>query len=409
MSLLSEHYHQMVGLNDDWIISDVELDVEAQRLTLSLEFVGDQVVCPGCDAGCSMKDHAPQRSWRHLDAMQFQTVLTARVPRSACESCGVKNVKVPWAGKHGRFTLLFEAFAIEVLHAARSIDAAALLLSIDWSTAQNIMKRAVERGLERRSLDEVKHVGIDEKSFRKGHDYVSVMTDIDGSRVLEVAPERTIQACDSLWKTLSESQKDQIQAVCMDMWQAYETSTENNVPNASIVHDRFHITKYLKEAVDKVRREEHKQLQSDGDDRLKGMRHTVLFNPENLSKEKDEQLTALLKSTLKTGRAWSLSESFRFFWDEEDAVGGRAFFDRWYSWAIRSRLEPIKKVARMLKGRLDRILTWFASPISNGPSEGFNSRIQSIKSAARGFRIFEHYRTRILFFCGKLDLKPTQT
>ncbi len=406
MSLLSQHYHQMVGLNDDWIISDVELDVEAQKLILNLEYVAEQVVCPECGAGCSKKDHAPERSWRHLDAMQFQTVLKARIPRCACETCGVKTVAVPWAGKHGRFTLLFEAFAIEVLHAARSVDAAALLLSIDWSTAQNIMTRAVERGLERRSLDEVSHVGIDEKSFRKGHDYVSVMTDIDGARVLEVTSGRTIQACDSLWKTLSESQKDQVQAVCMDMWQAFETSTENNVPSASIVHDRFHITKYLKEAVDKVRRAEHKQLQSDGDDRLKGMRHTVLFNPENLSKEKDEQLTALLKSTLKTGRAWSLNESFRFFWDEEDAVGGRAFFDRWYSWAIRSRLEPIKKVARMLKGRLDRILTWFASPISNGPSEGFNSRIQSIKSAARGFRIFAHYRIRILFFCGKLDLKP---
>jgi len=251
----------------------------------------------------------------------------------------VKTSVVPWAGKHGRFTLLFEAFAIEVLHAARSIDAAALLLSIDWSTAQNIMKRAVERGLERRSLDEVKHVGIDEKSFRKGHDYVSVMTDIDGSRVLEIAPERTIQACDSLWETLSKAQKDQIQAVCMDMWQAFETSTENNVPNARIVHDRFHITKYLKEAIDKVRREEHKQLQSDGDDRLKGMRHTVLFNPENLSKEKDEQLTALLKSTLKTARAWSLNESFRFFWEakpnrrpvrEEEGLGCGSQ-TRWWS------------------------------------------------------------------------------
>lgn len=157
----------------------------------------------------------------------------------------------------------------------------------------------------------------------------------------------------------------------MDMWQAFETSTKNNVPNANIVPDRFHITKYLKEAVDKVRRAEHKQLTADGDDRLKGMRHTVLFNPENLSKEKDEQLTALLKSTLKTGRAWNLKETFRFFWSEGDAVGGRAFFDRWYSWAIRSRLEPTKKVARMLKGRLDRSLTWFASPIRMVPQKAF--------------------------------------
>ena len=119
-----------------------------------------------------------------------------------------------------------------------------------------------------------------------------------------------------------------------------------------------------------------------------------------MSDEKNDELAALRKSTLATGRAWSIKELFRFFWQETDAVGGRAFFDSWYAWAIRSRLAPIKQVARMLKTRLDRILTWFSSPIINGTSEGFNSRIHAIKSAARGFRIFEHYRIRILFYCG---------
>lgn len=406
MDPLAHHYHRMVGLDRNWSISNVDLNMDSQTLTLALEYVGKRVICPECDESCARKDHAAERSWRHLDAMQFQTVLTARVPRSSCDACGVKTIAVPWAGKHSRFTLMFEAFAIDMLLAARSVQAASTMLGIDWSTAQAIMKRAVERGLTRRSLDEVKHVGIDEKSFGKGHDYVSVMTDIDGSRVLEVTPERTIEACDSLWNTLPEEQKENVQAVAMDMWQAFETSTEKNVPNANIVHDRFHISKYLGDAVDKVRRDEHKQLMSDGDERLKGARYSLLFNPENLTQEKGEQLNAIVKSTLKTGRAWQLRELFRHFWEETDAVGGRAFFDHWYSWAIRSRLEPVKKVARMLKGRLGRILTWFASPISNGPSEGFNSRIQAIKSAARGFRIFEHYRIRILFFCGKLSLKP---
>lgn len=407
MDPLSNHYHRMVGLDGNWSIADVDLNTDSQTLTLVLEYIGKRVVCPECDQACAKKDHAAERSWRHLDAMQFQTILTARVPRSSCEACGVKTIAIPWAGKHSRFTLMFEAFAIDMLLAARSVQAAAIMLSIDWSTAQNIMERAVERGLQRRSLDDVKHVGIDEKNFGKGHDYVSVMADIDGSRVLEVAPERTIEACDSLWNTLSEKQLENIQAVAMDMWQAFETSTRKNVPNARIVYDRFHISKYLGEAVDKVRRAEHKGLMKVGDERLKGARYSLLFNPENLTEEKDDQLNAIVKSTLKTGRAWQLKELFRYFWEETDAVGGRAFFERWYSWAIRSRLEPIKKVARMLKGRLERILTWFTSPISNSTSEGFNSRIQAIKSAARGFRIFEHYRIRILFFCGKLDLKPT--
>jgi len=399
----------MVGLDSNWSILDVDLNLESQTLTLALEYVGKRVVCPECEQACAKKDHAAERRWRHLDAMQFQTVLTARVPRAACGSCGVKTIAVPWSGKHSRFTLMFEAFAIDMLLAARSVQAAAAMLSIDWSTAQSIMERAVERGLKRRSLDEVKRVGIDEKNFGKGHDYVSVMTDIDGSRVLEVVPERTTQACDSLWNTLSDEQKENVQAVAMDMWRAFEISTEQNVPDADIVHDRFHISKHLGDAVDKVRRVEHKELMSAGDGRLKGARYSLLFNPENLTQEKDEQLNAIVKSTLKTGRAWQLKELFRHFWEETDAVGGRAFFDRWYSWAIRSRLKPVKKVARMLKGRLNRILTWFTSPITNATSEGFNSRIQAIKSAARGFRIFEHYRIRILFFCGKLTLKPDPT
>lgn len=134
--------------------------------------------------------------------MQFQTLLSARVPRCSCETCGVKTIDLPWAGKHGRFTLMFEAFAIESLLAARSVDSASKVLKIDWSTAQRIMERAVERGLDRRSLEEVHNLGVDEKSFGKGHDYVTVLTDIDGSRVLEVAPERTIEACDQVLNTL---------------------------------------------------------------------------------------------------------------------------------------------------------------------------------------------------------------
>jgi transposase len=143
MDTLSRHYHQLVGLNPDWAISHVQLDVQNRTLTLSLEFDGTRVVCPECGAGCAMKDHAAERSWRHLDAMQFQTTLTARIPRCSCNRCGVKPIFVPWAEKHRRFTLLFEAFAIDVLQAAGNIQAAALLPGIDWSTAQVIMKRAV--------------------------------------------------------------------------------------------------------------------------------------------------------------------------------------------------------------------------------------------------------------------------
>ena len=323
--------------------------------------------------------------------MQFHTTLTARIPCCSRNQRGVRTTAVPSAEKHSRFTLSFGTCVFDELP-PHSIQVAGLLLRIDWSTAQSIMKRAVERGLNRRSLDEVKHVGLDEKSFVAGQDYVSVMTDIDHSRVLEVTADRTTDAADNLWKTMSEEQRTKVKAVCMDMWQAYETSTERNVPQARIVHDRFHIAKYLNEAVDKVRRTEHRELQQDGDDRLKGVRQILLFNPENLSEEKNEELAALRKSTLATGRAWSLKELFRFFWQETDAVGGRAFFETWYSWAIRSRLDPIKKEARMLNPRLNRIPKSLVTDFSHGGDEGFNNWNQSTKPAARGFCVFEHHQ-----------------
>ena len=139
--------------------------------------------------------------------MQFRTEIKAAIPRSRCSTCGVKTIKVPWAGKHSRFTLMFEAMAIKVLQACANVSSAATLLGLSWDSVHVIIERAVSRGLERRSLEGIHHVGMDEKSFGKGHDYVSVMTDLDNSRVLEVAEQRTIAAADRLWETLSDQRR----------------------------------------------------------------------------------------------------------------------------------------------------------------------------------------------------------
>ena len=176
----------------------------------------------------------------------------------------MKTIAVPWAGKHSRFTLLFEAFAVRVLQAANNVKRAAALLGLDWDSVHRIMERAVERGLARRSLEEVRHVGIDEKSFRRGHDYVSVLTDLSGARVLEVSEGRDQAGADDLWEALPEEQAAQIEAAAIDMWPAYAAAVETHAPQAEIVHDRFHVSKHLNEAVDQVRRQEHKVLKKQG-------------------------------------------------------------------------------------------------------------------------------------------------
>ena len=175
MSELTKHYRQLLGLDAAWEVSDVALCLEENRVEILVTHRGGPVVCPECSEACSIADHAPERTWRHLDTMQFETRLRARTPRANCQACGVKTTVVPWAGKHSRFTLLFEAFAIGVIRACGNVKSAAQLIGLDWDSVHSIMERAVERGLERRELEAIDYVGIDEKSFRRGHNYVSLL------------------------------------------------------------------------------------------------------------------------------------------------------------------------------------------------------------------------------------------
>lgn len=263
------------------------------------------------------------------------------------------------------------------------------------------------RGLVRRRTDEVKIVGLDEKSFGSGQDYISVLTDLQNARVLEVVPGNDTQSGCALWKTLPVEQREKVEAAAMDMSAGFAAATRHEAPNAAIVHDKFHVSQMLNEAVDRVRRGEHHQFKKQGDDRLTGSRQLWLYNPENLEDFRFEKFQELLQENLKTSRAWMHKENFRGFWEMESVWEAEGYFKRWYASAIRSRLEPIKKVARSLKAHLSGLLNYFLYPITNAVTEGLNSKIQQIKANARGFRSFANYRTRILFFCGKLDLLPT--
>ncbi|MCP4003316.1 MAG: ISL3 family transposase, partial [bacterium] len=270
--------------------------------------------------------------------MQFETRIVARTPRADCKACGVKTIAVPWAEKHSRFTLLFEAFAIDVLLACGNIKAATGLLGITWDAAQRIMDSAVQRGLAKRETEKIEHVGMDEKSFRRRHNYVTVLVDLDGSRVLEVTEGRDEKAANKAWAAIPERQRKKVKAVAIDMWTAFRNAATKHAPQADIVHDKFHISKHLNDAVDKVRRKEHKALKKDGDETLAGSKHSWLFNPENMKDERWLEFQSLKDSELKTSRAWAIKEQFRWFWEYAYAANAKKFFDRWYGWAARSRL-----------------------------------------------------------------------
>ena len=329
------------------------------------------------------------------------------MPRVRCKTHGVKSLKVPWADLKSRFTLLFERFAVDVLLSASSKKKAAELLGLSWDEVHHIQERAVKRGLARRSLEDLKHIGIDEKSFLKGHSYASVLYDLDGSRVLDVEKDRTEESAQALLSTLPEPVRESVEAVAVDMWEPFLKAVDTKLPNAKIVHDKYHLVSHLTKAVDEVRRKEHKELKQNGlEELLKGTRYTWLRNPENWTEKDELTFNTLQSQGLKVGRAWAIKETFMGIWDYVYEKSARKFFDRWYWWATHSRLKPIIKVAKMMKRNIDNILTYLQHRITNAAAEGFNSKIQAIKSAARGFRNFAHYRTSILFYCGGLELYP---
>jgi transposase len=406
-----ELYRRILGIESPWQVERVELKLEQGEVHVYLEHGPEaKWLCPECSAPSPLYDHQAERRWRHLDTCQYHTILHASPPRAACPEHGVKVVALPWAEPGSRFTALFEALAIAWLKAA-SQKAVAQQLHLSWDEIHGIMDRAVERGLERRQAEPIAYLGVDEKAFRKGHSYLTVVNDLDRSRVLYVAEGREQASLDGFWGTITAEQKAGIAAVAMDMWDPYVKSVGEHLAEGQqkIVFDKFHIAQHLGEAVDRVRRKEHKALKAEGDERLTGTKYHWLRNPVTLDQEGKREFAQLRQSELKTARAWALKETGMAFYNYTYEKPARKHFGWWYKWAVRSRLEPMKQVAGMLKRRFENIITYLRHSITNATSESLNAKIQWVKYTARGFRNKQNFINAIYFHCGGLDLAPEPT
>lgn len=408
----TELYERVLGLSEPWSVSRVELTVEEHRVDVWVEHPpGVKWLCPQCGVESdelACRDHAEERVWRHLDTCQFQTHLHARIPRVDCPEHGVVNVAVPWAEAHGRFTMLMEAWIIEVLKECATVTGACYLTGTSWEEVFGVMQRAVARGQARKKDLPLRHVGVDEKAFRKGHSYMTVVCDLDRSTVEYVAEGRTTESLAGYYESLGPARRARIEAVAMDMWEPYVQATLEQVPWAAekIVFDKFHIMKHMNEAVDAVRREEHRTLTAQEDDTLKGTKHWWLYGRENVPDKYRESFERVREQSLRTSRAWAMKETLRELWFYRSIGWARKFFRQWYDWATRSKLEPVREVASMLRRRLDQVLNYCKHEITNAVAEGLNSKIMAIKRRACGYRNKENFKTAIYFFCGGLDLCP---
>jgi len=364
---LSKHYSQLLGLNSPWRITDINMNIEEQRIDLTIQWPkGKRVLCPECGKACGIKDHREERVWRHLDTMQFQTFLRCRVPRSECRDHGAKTIAIPWGEANSRWTLLYEAFALLVMEQVPALSKAAAILHLSWDEAHALRTRAVQRGLNRRELDGIEYLGLDEKSFGTKERFITVLSDLSGERVLEVAPSKSTEAARTVLAIVPEKERSTIKAVAMDMTAAYENACGELVPQADIVYDKFHVEQLLSKAMDTVRRHEHKKLLREGITVFKKKRYLFLRRPERWSAREQEQFQdihnefgATKFAQSKIGRAWTIKESFRPFWNYVYRGSAMTYFKRWYYWATHSRMAPIINVARTLKRHSDGLLNYF--------------------------------------------------
>jgi len=398
-------YERLLGIERPWQVCDVRLALEQGDVEVGVEFVGETLVCPACGAACPGYDRR-RRTWRHLDTMQYRTLVWAEVPRVRCAEHGVQQVGVPWADPRSRFTALFEAMVIDWL-AVASFEAVARQCRLSWDQVSGIQARAVRRGLSRRAVAASPVVGVDETSFQRRHEYVTVVNDLTASepRVLYVADGRDRAAIDGYFEAVGEAGCALIEMVAMDMWQAYIGSVQEHT-EALIAFDKFHVAQHLGAAVDQVRRSENRELRQQGDDRLVKTRYLWLTRRGNMTRRQQREFTPLRTSSLRVARAWAIKESAMQLWNYRSRGWAERMWKRWYGWAIRSRLEPVKKVARMIKRHWDGVIDAVLTNVTNARSEATNAKIQWIKRLACGYRNRERFRNAIYFHLGGLDLYP---
>jgi transposase len=400
-------FQRALGLEEPWEVVGVEFDAGQRRLDLRIDFPkGARFACPECGVGgCEVHD-TEGKTWRHLDFFEHQAYLSARVPRVMCSEHGTRQVRVPWARERSGFTLLFEALVMALVKEMPVAALAGLVGEYD-KRIWRIVHHYVDEAVERQDLSGVEQLGIDDTSFRRGQDYVSVFADLDERRAVFVTEGRDQGTVEQFAGFLEShgGEAKQITEVCQDMSQAYRAGVLKHLPQAEITFDRYHVKQQLGKAIDEIRRVEAKQHKG----LLKNTRYLWLKRPDNLTVKQLDWLDELLQAPLDTVRAYEQGLKFEDFYEIDDPGAAEEYLRRWVTDAKDTDLEPIVRFAEMIEEHWSGVCRWHHSRVSNGLLEGLNSLIQAAKRRARGYRSTRNYKAMIYLVAGKLNPGPLPT
>jgi transposase len=410
---LEEFYGHILDIESPWTVVDIQRDSKTREVTAIVEYKTDALLlCPECNTQGKLHDHR-MRTWRHLDSCNHKTMIQANVPRVKCEEHGVKQVPVMWAEKNSRFTLEFESIVILWLK-DDPLSTVAENFGISWDEVDGIMSRAVTRGLKRRKISEPKNIGIDETSFQKHHEYVTVILDKDNDVIINILDDRKAETLKKWFETQDRSDFKALQSISMDMWDPFINAVKANFEDADklIAFDRFHVAGHFGKAVDKVRSEEHRSLDClKGDNPLTRTKYQWLRNSERTDNRatKRKEFLILTRMNLKTARAWRIKEAAALLWNFTYMNVAEKQWKRLLYWISHCRLTPMIKVGQMVRNYFWGILNAIRLNVNNCMLEAKNARIQKIKNMACGFRNKKRFKTAILFHLGGLDLMPLAT
>ena len=325
---------------------------------------------------------------------------TCYVCRSvSCKNHGVKTVSVPWARSASGFTLLFESWVLELAKYLPVSEIASLVDEHD-TRLWRFIRDYVEEARTRENFSGVEAVGMDETS-KKGHNYITVAVDLKERKVIYVTNGKDSSTVDRFTQDFKEhgGNPDKVGVITCDMSLGFRKGIKNNFQNSHVVIDKFHVIKHANEGVDEVRKMESKE-----NGLLRRTKYIWLKNESSLTDKQREKKESLLKKRLRTGRAYAMRVALQDVYSEVSREGAESRLKKLCSWMMHSRLEPMKKLTKMLREHWEEILNYFDYPYTNAILEGMNSIIQNIKCRARGFRNDEYFKTMIYLVCGKLDL-----
>lgn len=371
---------------------------------------GSKALCSRCEKSCSGYDKLPNRQFAFVPLWNIPVWFFYRPRRVKCETHGIVVEKIPWGDGKRHLTVAHALFLadwakrLSILEVARRFHAT-------WKQVRAAIGMVVEYGLKHRNLDGIESIGVDEMAIGKGHTYMTAVYQLDEGhrRLLWIGKNRKAKTLLQFFVSLGKQRYEKIRLVCTDMWKPYLKVIAKKIPQALNILDRFHIMKKFNEAIDEVRRQEtHKLRQQKLEPVLTNARWLLLKHPRNLTEKQKPRLKELLTLNLKSVKAYLLREEFQHFWTYSSAIWAVKFLSSWVNMAIRSRIEPMKKVAKMLRSHQSLILNWFEAKgaVSSGMVEALNNTAQLTIRQSFGFRQFKTMQLMLYHRLGNLPLPP---